>query len=537
MLLRCVSGAVPGRGEKPKRFFARVSHYNLQARGLTRLDGIDAASGARVLYLYDNALRSLAPLSRLRALAQVYAENNELEEVDVCGGGVSAAPLVSLEKLFLGGNRIARVSGAAAAALPRLAELHLADQRLGGGGGGGGGALVLERAALRGAWSRGLRVLDVSGCGLRALAPLAALRALRDLRAARNPAAALDDAAALLLASPALERLDVRGCAFATAAAPAGAHRDVLTAAAGAALEWLDGRDVTPAHKAFMREKHARATARAAKIAAALYALRRAQRAAAAGAAGAPDADARAAADDDVDDADDDQDALDGAFAGAGADDDADDAGAGAGVRLADAAAAAAAAARAAAEPIDELADFVALGEAAGGGLDDAALDSPVEGETRGDEAVAGAGAAASLAETLVPAQAAAVRRASAAGAEAAGDAGAGAPPPPPLPPTHRPAAGLARARAAAAAPPPSPSPAPIVGSLDGFRSLALDPPLPLVEAQSPRRSPSDLAPHSRFAGGFALPSDRERARMHREHERARELAQRMAGGVRNSPR
>jgi len=72
LLLRCVSGAVPGRGEKPKRFFTRVSHYNLQNRNLTSLDGIELASGSRVLYLYDNHISSLAPLSRLRTLGQLY---------------------------------------------------------------------------------------------------------------------------------------------------------------------------------------------------------------------------------------------------------------------------------------------------------------------------------------------------------------------------------------------------------------------------------------------------------------------------------
>jgi hypothetical protein len=118
--------------------------------------------------------------------------------------------------------------------------------------------------------------------------------------------------------------------------------------------------------------------------------------------------------------------------------------------------------------------------------------------EDGGEGAGLAAGAAdgsGELGDTLVPAQAAAVRRASLAGEDA--------PQKPPLP------------RA-----PPPPAPRSTEGAA-GFFSISKNPPVePDMEALPPRRTPTDFTLTSRFLGGFATSPDRESARMHKEREK-----------------
>jgi hypothetical protein len=504
LLLRSASGARLGRGEKPKALFARVSHFNLQDAGLTSAEGIDAATGARVLYLYDNALASIAPLARLRGLKQLYVEGNALTRLDVIPP--EGAPPLAWEKIFASRNRISRVPRALALALPALTELHLGGQRLGGAG----GELVFEAGALA-AWgrTRKLRVLDVSACGLTALSPLAALRGLEELVCSSNPVADADDVAALLAALPALKRLDVRDCTFSRAGpgVVAGRYRDALVAVAGPGLEWLDGREVTDAHKSFMRTKVHRSVTRSAAIAAALYKLSPSRFPRVGDGANAGDdatasihtwADERGGGEEGEGIA-----PPGNALPGAGLDGVDEDAELealahlGRSVELEEAATAEMTEIAAAAD-----ADAVGVVDDDGDDGETRAPDDTIVTERSGadDGGSMAATAAASLADTLVPSQAASVREASGVNAE----------------------------RAAAPLPP-----LPKIGGKEGFRSKnhATDP-APHDEAVSPRRTPSDFEKGSRFVGGFSLPADRERVRVFRETARENELVQRMAGAV-----
>jgi hypothetical protein len=477
-LVKAACGVLRKRNQKAKSYFATVSHYNLQQLGLRSLAGIEAATGARVLYVYDNHIPSLAPLARLRLLTQLYAENNALTGLEIvpAESGVagdapappatpssassllgSAAPPpppqhVPLEKAFLKGNLVARVSVAAARALPALRELHLGSQRL------GGAALAFEPGALR-VWGRAglLRVLDVSHCGLPSLAPLAPLRCLEALRAGGNPVPRVEDAAALLGALPALSELDVRGCDFAVPGAnglPQGRYRDALVRAAGPRLALLDGGEVTDAHRAFLEGK----------AAAAAHLVR--------AGGGAGDAAAAAAA-------------YRAARAVAAA--------------LAEEAAPRAAAVAPPPPPPPSLPAW----DADGGPLpeeDGGERSAEEDGGGGGGE-----GGGGGLGDTLVPAQAAAVRRASLAGEGNGGGAGR----PPAAPP-----------RAPPPPPPPPAAPRSTEGA-SGFFSISKNPPVePHMEALSPRRTPTDFTAHSRFVGGFSTSPDRESARMHREREK-----------------
>jgi hypothetical protein len=490
VLVKAACGVLRKRNQKAKNFFAQVSHYNLQRLGLTSLSGAEAATGARVLYVYDNHITSLEPLARLRSLTQLYAENNELAGLEVVPPAAaaeasppppgappaarpasallgSAAPPpppqhVPLEKAFLKGNRVARVSVAAARALPALRELHLGSQRL-----AAGAALAFEAGALR-VWGRAglLRLLDVSRCGLSTLAPLAPLRGLEVLRAGGNPVPRAEDAAALLGALPALEELDVRGCDFAAPGAnglPQGRYRDALVRAAGPRLALLDGVEVTRAHRAFLEGKAASAA-----------------RLAAAGGGGEEAATAAAAA-----------------------------------YRAARAVAAALAEEEAPPPPQPPQPQLQLPAWDADGGMMLPEEDGGARAAEDGGEGGEG-GEGGALGETLVPAQAAAVRRASLAGEEAA----AGKPPLPRAPPA------APRPRAPPAAPRSTEGAA-------GFISISKNPPVePGLEALPPRRTPTDFTQSSKFLGGFALPTDRESARMHfeREKERAKVEAMRRTG-------
>jgi hypothetical protein len=488
LLLRCVSGAVPGRGEKPKRFFTRVSHYNLQNRNLASLDGIELASGSRVLYLYDNHITSLAPLSRLRTLGQLYIENNELTDLDVGMGGGPA-----LEKVFAGGNVISRISAATAASLPRLTELHLAAQRI------NNLCLVIETNALE-TWGRTLRVLDISKCGIKFLTPFSRLRGLIDLKAANNPCDDENDAAELLIALPGLKRLDVRGTNFAMTSSPAGQYRDVLTAVAGYGLEWLDGRDVTAAHKSFQRIRTERSNARSTIIASAIQQLHEEQIYANGGSAsGGGGVRIEAAHAIGINEFEGDHEQPWGEL---GSNDDDD-------------------------KLLDELAE---LGRAQVEEEEELSIKdtAEIEGETRDMDdttaAVIGDNTTINTHINTTTLGGDSEER----GGEEGGNVVIATVPLLPLPSTT---AVHNRGRETG-----SSSNMPRIGGIEGFQSLADDPPLPLVEATSPRRTPSDFEAHSRFSGGFALPGDREKARMYKENEAEVAKARRMTGGVRTSP-
>ncbi|KNE70232.1 hypothetical protein AMAG_20260 [Allomyces macrogynus ATCC 38327] len=98
-----------------------ISHLPLQALGITGFErsAFHSFLKLRVLYLYDNEVASLDPLSALPCLDQLYVQGNRLTSLDPLSG------MAYLTIIDASGNSIFRISNLQ---LPSLKELHLERQ-------------------------------------------------------------------------------------------------------------------------------------------------------------------------------------------------------------------------------------------------------------------------------------------------------------------------------------------------------------------------------------------------------------------------
>lgn len=233
VLLRCSRENKRRRGEAEGAYLERLTHASLDTRGLTSVSVLRACPALRVVYLYENRLRSLQSFPSCEALTHLYLQDNALQSLS----GLPALP--ALEKLYVQGNRLTVLDGLHGC--PRLAELHAGGQKSGSSG------LALDAQTCI-SLKDCLRRLSVAGCGLRELAPLAHCRALRHLDARDNAVEDMAHVAAMLDGAEELESLDLRGNVVSRAAQ----YRDNILLMT-AVLAELDGKRVTQQARAFVQ--------------------------------------------------------------------------------------------------------------------------------------------------------------------------------------------------------------------------------------------------------------------------------------------
>ena len=108
----------------------RASHLYLQAKGITSISrDIGRLRQLKVLYLYDNKLKSAETLSHAVNLTHVYLMNNQLTTTK------GFSKLRNLEKLYLSNNKIEVVEDLILNPMnheydPKLKELHIENQLL-----------------------------------------------------------------------------------------------------------------------------------------------------------------------------------------------------------------------------------------------------------------------------------------------------------------------------------------------------------------------------------------------------------------------
>jgi len=247
ILLQCSVGSTPAKEESEARFLARVTHFNLQHRRLTSLDGIESCSGIKYLYAYGNRITCFpSTLASCPALTGAYLDENEIESLD----GVEDAP--NLVTLLLGHNAL-QVVTTHLTACTGLRELSLSHQRL------PPGAPLHFEAGVLSALASSLTSLDVSGCALTSFAPFGVLQRLERFIATDNFVHDVEEGATLVARLPSLVELDVRRNLLTATAGPGAAYRSVLLAAAASpSLALLDGKVVSSRHMRFIAALTAR---------------------------------------------------------------------------------------------------------------------------------------------------------------------------------------------------------------------------------------------------------------------------------------
>jgi len=100
--------------------FSRITHLNLNEKGIEVIENLEICNSLQVLYLYDNHINEIDNLLFATHLTHLYLQNNNIAVIE-------GIPTASLQKLFLDDNRIAVISGLETAS--HLTELHIANQK------------------------------------------------------------------------------------------------------------------------------------------------------------------------------------------------------------------------------------------------------------------------------------------------------------------------------------------------------------------------------------------------------------------------
>lgn len=160
------------RSETNETYLQRVTHLHLQGQKLKKIEKLDQCTNLKVLYLYDNHIEFVENLGFAAILQYLYLQNNLIKEIP------PLPTMVNLTKLFLDENEIQYVTGLDMCV--KLEELRIADQRL-----PQFTALEFDPVCLE-AFSRTLKVLEISGNRIRSLLPFSKLYRLKSLICANN---------------------------------------------------------------------------------------------------------------------------------------------------------------------------------------------------------------------------------------------------------------------------------------------------------------------------------------------------------------
>lgn len=209
------------RSETNETYLQRVTHLHLQGQRLKKIEKLDQCTNLKVLYLYDNYIELIENLGFANILQYLYLQNNFIREIP------PLPTMVNLTKLFLDENEIQYVTGLDLCV--KLEELHIADQRL-----PQFTALEFDPACLE-AFSRTLKVLEISGNRIRSLLPFAKLYRLKTLVCANNHVSDISHVQNIVTLSD-LEAANFSG----NPCCKVSRYRDLVIAASSDALCFLD---------------------------------------------------------------------------------------------------------------------------------------------------------------------------------------------------------------------------------------------------------------------------------------------------------
>ena len=228
------SNARPGKDESREHFLARLTHLQLQEKGIEEIEELEHCPKLVVLYLQDNLITNVRPLLTVSTLTTLHLENNDIESMEGLNG------LVALRKLVLARNKLQRVSGISA--LNRLEDLDVSNQRI-----GEGGELDFEVESLMGI-ANSLSRLNIAGNGIRSLASFCSLSQLENVDARRNCIANIGDAVEIFANEDSqIRNLDLRGNPVCNQPR----YRDNLILH-GRPLRTLDDKDIEPQQRDFL---------------------------------------------------------------------------------------------------------------------------------------------------------------------------------------------------------------------------------------------------------------------------------------------
>jgi len=218
------------KGETPQKRLVRATHLKLDGLQITRLQDLGQhCPRLRILYAFDNKIKTVEPQTTSRFLESCYLQNNNLREM---ASWSQMLPL--LRVLNLSRNCIARLEGLNQC--HALEELNLSHQRL----------MSAPRAQLSFcpqtlAGLCNLRSLEISGNGLEDLGGLGILRDLTRLDAGENCLRDVAAVAPVLHGCPALAWLRLEGNPLCQNAR----YRDAIIGEAQGPLSEVDGKVVT----------------------------------------------------------------------------------------------------------------------------------------------------------------------------------------------------------------------------------------------------------------------------------------------------
>jgi len=229
-----------GKEEDEEEFLAGLSHLNLRAKGVAKIEGLEACRKVQVLYLYDNLIPKIENLGWLsKSLHSLYLQNNQISIME----GLDCLP--RLQKLFLDGNRIQKVEGLENC--PELEELHISNQKL-----TRGAALSFDPQSMATVAPR-LAILNTANNGIQDPMPLCHLQNLRHLDISGN---AINDFSSFLSVLNCCQYIGKLDMSKNPVCKQPKSRNTVITMTEY--LEELDGKEVTPKERDFLRQMHVR---------------------------------------------------------------------------------------------------------------------------------------------------------------------------------------------------------------------------------------------------------------------------------------
>ncbi|CAH8583535.1 unnamed protein product [Heterobilharzia americana] len=184
--------------ETPEQYLKQITHLYLNGKSLDEVGHeVILCQHLRVLYLYDNKLKSIPQDLNFSQLTHLYLQNNQISRIE------NLNALEKLEKLFLSRNHINLVEGLEG--LIKLQELRVDNQYL-----DPGESLIFDDRSLN-AIADSLVRLDVSGNKLDSLKGLNNLHALIFLNASNNSVKSINDLSNSLNKWPDLKELNLCG--------------------------------------------------------------------------------------------------------------------------------------------------------------------------------------------------------------------------------------------------------------------------------------------------------------------------------------
>mmetsp|Transcript_371 Transcript_371/g.562 ORF Transcript_371/g.562 Transcript_371/m.562 type:complete len:332 (-) Transcript_371:143-1138(-) len=220
-----------GKEESKEQFLLRLTHVNLEGKGIADPGALRHCRNLLNLYLYDNQLPSMSFVSFAPQLTHLYLQNNRIEKIE------GLETLVKLQKLYLDRNHISRLEGLRRNT--QLEELRISKQSI-------PNEMEVDDESLM-AISNSLSVLHCAGNKLRHAASFAILGRLRHLDLSGNLLEEFSDIRMVLSGCFAVEELSLHSNPLAKRMK----YREKVIVMSSS-LSQLDGKEILASQREFL---------------------------------------------------------------------------------------------------------------------------------------------------------------------------------------------------------------------------------------------------------------------------------------------